>query len=325
VRLLVTGGAGFVGSHVVEAALARRHKVTVLDNLSTGLRENVHGKAVLIERDLLASGLDVALEHIAPQAVIHLAACADLRSNWTSIANRHAVFAHNAVATINLLEALGDVPVVFTSSASVYGSVRADNGLELGGRMRPFVEGDASPHTCESPYAACKLACEAFVAAYMYRRRTPYYVARLVNVVGARTAHGVIGDFVRMANANGGKIHAADDGVQRKSWVHVEDVADALVLMAEQGVDRLGPMNEPSLMPSGVYNVTSTEDVSWRDIVTMMRIPEDDVTNEPRSKGAIGDPEGLHTTGAKLAPWFRATRRVEDGIREALASMGWKR
>lgn len=299
-RIVVTGGAGFVGSHIVDRLVSLGHSVGVLDDLRTGRVENLDQRAEL-------EVIDIGKGNIAPllagaDAIVHAAAYADLRHNWEGTGQRARLYGDNVDATRAVLEQMPDVPLVFLSTASVYGTYE---GVRH--------EGDARPSTCESPYAASKLACEAMIAAYAFKRRFPWYAFRLVNVVGARTRHGVIGDFVRMAK-NQGHIHAADDGQQRKSWVHAKDVADAVAETIAIG--RVGPA-------SGIYNITSNERISWWDVIDAMGWTHSKVTFEQRAGGAVGDPVNLHTSGEKLAPWFRCARPIRDGIREALEHLGW--
>lgn len=296
-KILVTGGAGFVASHIVDHLIARDHEVLVIDNLSTGKRENVNPKAHLIIEDVSQvpiNGVD---------AIIHAAAYADLRSNWTSHHARARLYSQNVDVTRAILEKMPQVPLLFLSTASVYGAAR---------NAEPVREEHALPSTCESPYAASKLACEAMIASYAFARGFPWKIGRLVNVVGARSEHGVTADFVRMMRKDG-KIHAADNGKQRKSWVNVHDVADAFIRMLEPDV------------PNGIYSITSEERISWWSIVDLMGIPREAVTFEERASGAIGDPVDLNCSGAKLAPFYRCTRSVHDGIREALDHLGWRK
>lgn len=299
-RILVTGGAGFVGSHIVDHAIAAGHEVTVVDNMITGKRENVNPKATLYEQNVLDMG-----GVIHADAVIHAAAYADLRSNWHDQKERDRLYKNNLDVTRSLLERLQrGTPFLFLSTASVYGSNRVAY-TEL-----TVSEYDATPATCESPYAASKMACEALIASYAFALHFPWKIGRLVNVVGARTAHGVIGDFVRMYNETA-EIHAADNGKQRKSWVNVHDVADAFLRMLD-----------PS-MPNGIYSVTSRERVSWWDIVHEMGVPLDRVTFEDRPGGAVGDPIDLNVDGSKLYQYFDCGRSVQAGIQEALAHLEW--
>jgi UDP-glucose 4-epimerase len=320
-KILVTGGAGFVASHVVDHLIARGDQVTVVDDLRTGKRENVNAGASFFSEDIRSQS-DVT----GYDAIIHAAAYADLRHNWESEAQRARLYADNVDVTRHMLERFNAPRFLFLSTASVYGAAKHDH---------PVYEIDAGPHTCESPYAASKLACEAMIAAYAFARGFRWKVGRLVNVVGARTQHGVIGDFVRMhrrlwctehrkyvedgycrecngdRNCMTGHIHAADNGKQRKSWVHVADVADAFLRMIDDDV------------PDGIYSVTSDERISWWDVVDAMGVSRDLVTFEDRAGGAIGDPIDLHVSGEKLGRHYRPCRPVSDGIKDALKHLGW--
>ena len=318
VRVLVTGGCGFVGSHIFDRLMADGHDVTILDNHASKVcyQPQAHLDGRVIQADVGRFG-DYVEELPRLDAVVHAAAYADLRNNWTrpkgqDHAERLRHVRTNVRGTAELLEAIPDVPVIYLSSASVYGS---QPGRVCG-------EDDASPATCESPYAATKFAAEGIVAAYAHKRGAPWYALRLVNVVGARSHRGVIADFVRMMNEKG-CIHAADDGRQKKSWVHVLDVAGAVarVLTRSSNADHV---NRSEDVPSGVYNVTSVDRLSWWDVVDAMGVPRSRVTHESRSSGAVGDPLDLHVSGAKLSPYFRPRRPVLlDGVREALGTLGW--
>lgn len=299
-KILVTGGCGFVGSHIVDRLLADGHSVFVVDDHSSGQRNHVDGASYLppgfVECGRRVEQIE-AVELEGVEAVVHAAAYPELRHNWDSPAQRHRLLAANVCATVSLLEAMPEVPIVYLSSASVYGS-------------QPGVmctEGMASAETCESPYAATKFAGELLVAAYAHKRGTPWHALRLVNVVGERSHRGVIADFERMIRENR-HIHAADNGLQHKSWVHVQDVAGAVARCLR---------GNPHV-PSGVYNVTSVECISWWDIVDEMGIPRSEVTFDNREVGAVGDPHDLHVSGGKLAPYFSPARPVRDGIRAAL-------
>jgi len=300
----VTGAAGFIGSHVSDAVKTAGHELYGIDDFSSGARNLdafEESPKNFIEHNLWRD--ELSLEPEAIEFVVHCAAYPELRHNWESKQERDRLYLNNIQATTSVLEEMPErAPIIFLSSASVYGSSSGNDA---------FVETSAFPETIESPYAASKMAGEALVAAYAYKRKVPWYVLRLVNAVGTRQHRGVISDFVKMANA--GHIHAADDGKQRKSWVHVKDVADAVTTIIRE------------TPPAGIYNVTSRERISWWDIVDEMGFDRSRVTYENRDRGAIGDPVNIHVSGEKLGVYYQCRRSVREGIRESLEYAGWTR
>lgn len=332
-RVLVTGGCGFVGSHIVDRLVSDGHAVTVFDNFSSRidcLSHRLLSVAWNIDKTAAPSGYHgVSVERVSVEklngqtrqvdvdAVVHAAAYPELRHNWESPLERERLLESNVDGTMRLLECVpATVPVVYLSTAAVYG---AQPGRVCG-------EDDASVATCESPYAATKYAGELLVAAYAHKRLAPWYVLRLVNVVGERSHRGVIADFVRMMREKG-RIHAADDGRQRKSWVHALDVADAVSRVVTGCFFYPGDTEARAAarqIPSGVYNVTSADRISWWDIVDAMGVSRELVTHELYDRGAVGDPFDLHVSGSKLAPYYRPHRPVLlDGVRDALKTLGW--
>jgi UDP-glucose 4-epimerase len=287
-RIVVTGGAGFIGSAITHRAVSGGHDVLVVDDLSTGRREQVHPSAEFVHAD---AG-DCHRYHDA-EAIIHCAAHADIADNWIDPAGRWRQWDKTATPTLEVLErAPKGCAFVLLSTAAVYEQGEVD---------------ETTPVLATSPYVACKLACEHLVQAYDVAGRVDGAVLRLVNVVGPRYRHGHIADFVRMASE--GRIDARDNGVNRKSFVHVEDVADA-------ALDAIGKM--------GTYNVTSPTSWSWPDTVALMhamRPARPFVLNvQNKDRGWIGDPGNLIVKSVHK----RATsRNVLDGVRESLEGLGW--
>lgn len=193
---LVTGGAGFIGSHLVDTLMAQKANISVLDNLTSGKLENIkqwldHRKFKFIHGNLLnASDVTRALEGC--EIIYHLAANPEVRVSSIS-PNIH--FQQNVVATYNLLEAvrkIGSVKAfVFTSSSTVYGDA-----------VRIPTPEDYAPLEPISVYGASKLACEALVTAYAHTYGFRAVIYRLANVVGPRSRHGVIYDFVQKLKKN---------------------------------------------------------------------------------------------------------------------------
>ncbi len=222
-RVTVTGGAGFIGSHLVDRLLAGGHQVVVIDDFSSGRQDNLGtGRAGLtvIRGDVAdAAAIGAALD--GTQAVFHLAAVASVQA---SIEDPIAAHRTNAVGTLTLLEAArgaGVTRVVYASSAAVYGDACE---LPIGEEVakRPL-----------SPYAADKLAGEHYLAGYHRRGELAGVALRLFNVYGPRQNpaspySGVISVFLARAAA-GEALTVFGDGTQTRDFVYVGDVVDTLV------------------------------------------------------------------------------------------------
>jgi UDP-glucose 4-epimerase len=225
-RALVTGGAGFIGSQLVDALVARGDDVTVVDDLSTGRREYVHADARLLERDI-REPLEIDAE-----IVFHLAAQADVS---TSVAQAAFDAQVNVVGTVNVLEAAraAGADVVFASTGgAIYGDVD-----------RPAAED--TPRRPVSPYGIAKLAAEEYLAGWHRIHGTRAVALRFANVYGPRQSAalegGVIAIFFERLAA-GEETQIFGDGEQTRDFVHVDDVVAALLAAAghAKGVFNVG-------------------------------------------------------------------------------------
>jgi UDP-glucose 4-epimerase len=242
VKAIVTGGAGFIGSHLVDALLSRGDEVLVLDDLSSGKRENLAGAleagARLEQGDVADSSAVLAAgEAFGPDAVFHLAAQIDVRR---SIADPGFDARINVVGTVNVLEAAaraGAGRFVFASTGGAIYGEGEDRPDEL-----PFDE-DAP---CEpfSAYGQSKLAAEGYLELFRRTRELSGVVLRLGNVYGPRqdpaTEAGVVAIFCELA-ADGGRPTVFGTGKQTRDYIHVDDVVAGL--LAAHDADGLGPYN----------------------------------------------------------------------------------
>jgi UDP-glucose 4-epimerase len=239
VRAIVTGGAGFIGSHVVDALLERGDSVIVVDNFATGKRENVPTGADLAEVDIRADEMDALFDDARPDVCFHLAAQADVRVSVERPAEDASV---NVLGTVRVLEAArrNGAQVVFASTGgAIYGECE-----------RPAVEGD--PRLPVSPYGAAKLAGEEYLAAYNRLYGSGNVSLRFGNVYGPRQdphgEAGVVAIFLGRIAA-GTPCTIFGDGRQTRDYVYVGDVVRAtLAAVGHNGVFNVGTGTETSVL-----------------------------------------------------------------------------
>jgi UDP-glucose 4-epimerase len=237
-RAIVTGGAGFIGSHVVDALLARGDEVHILDDLSKGKRENVAAGAELHVADIRDP--DEVFERVRPEAVLHLAAQANVR---TSVERPDFDADVNILGTVRILEAARrhGARVVFASSGGA-GYGECDGPAPETAPMRPL-----------APYGVSKLAGEEYLAAYNRLYESPHVTLRLGNVYGPRQEPhgeaGVVAIFMGLLR-DGGTPHIYGDGRQTRDYVYVGDVARAFLaaLAHDGGVFNIGTGIETSVL-----------------------------------------------------------------------------
>jgi UDP-glucose 4-epimerase len=293
VRAIVTGGAGFIGSHVVDALVARGDEVLVLDDLSSGRRENVSSAAELVAGDIRddAAVREVFARH-RPEACLHFAAQADVR---VSVAKPDLDCEVNVLGTVRLLEAAREhgARIVFASTGgALYGECRV-----------PAPE--TAPRGPLAPYGASKLAAEEYLATYNRLHDTAHTSLRLGNVYGPRQdphgEAGVVAIFLGKL-ANGEAPHVFGDGTQERDYVFVADVVAATLAALER--------------PAGVFNVGTGTAMSVLDLLdTCLRasgVEAEPVFDPPR----LGELQRsvLDPSLAERELGFRAQTPFEDGI-----------
>jgi len=221
-RVLVTGGAGFIGSHLVDRLVRDGCRVRVVDNLSSGRLENIKhhldaGTVELIVGDLKDPQIVLrAVEGV--DVVFHFAANPEVRVSTT---NPEIHFNKNIVATFNMLEAMRRKNVkelVFASSSSVYGEPE-EIPVDEDAPIRPV-----------SVYGASKAACEVLIHAYSKLYGIKAVVLRYANVVGPRLRHGVVWDFINKLLNNPAELEILGDGRQVRSYVYIDDAVEATMI-----------------------------------------------------------------------------------------------
>lgn len=235
-HFLVTGAAGFIGSHLVDRLLALGHQVTGLDNFSTGQemfleQASGHPSFRLVRGDILdPEALEAAMQ--GAEFVFHLAANADVRYGthhpWKDLEQ-------NTLGTWRVLEAmrkLGVRRLGFASTGSIYGEP----------------EVFPTPEDCPFPvqtslYGASKLAAEGFIEAYAEGFGIQSYIFRFVSILGERYSHGHVFDFYKQLREHPDELYVLGNGRQRKSYLYVQDCIDAMLLAAEKAAGRVNIFN----------------------------------------------------------------------------------
>jgi UDP-glucose 4-epimerase len=254
VRVLLTGGAGFIGSHVADQLLARGHDVSVVDDLSTGKRENVPEGTPLYELDI-RGGCTEAFEEFEPEALCHQAAQMDVRRSVREPAFDADV---NVLGTLRLLENC----VKYDTKKIVF----ASTGGAIYGEQRTFPAHEDHSLYPVSPYGVSKLAGEHYLHYYHIQYGLSYLALRYANVYGPRQdPHGEAGVVAIFCGnlVNGCESTINGTGEQTRDYVYVEDVAWANVLALEGEA------------PSGPYNVGTGIETSVNELYELLRETSD--------------------------------------------------
>ena len=259
--ILVTGGAGFIGSHIVDRLMDTKCKVVVFDNLSSGKMEFIEhhldkANFSLIKGDLLNTGeIDAACKDI--DFVYHAAANPDVR---LGAVDTKVHFEQNITATYNLLEAMrkNGVPnIAFTSTSTVYGEATTIPTPEEYGALVPI-----------SLYGASKLACEALITSYSHTFDMHSWIFRFANIIGNRGTHGIIVDFIEKLKSDAEHLEILGDGRQSKSYLHVSDCVDTILFAVGHIADTVNIFNvgsEDTIDATGIAKIV-VEEMGLEDV-----------------------------------------------------------
>lgn len=300
--ILITGAAGFIGSNLVET-LIRENKVVGVDNLSTGSKDNLrefnssknfkfHRMDVNDKGEFkrLLDGIDI---------IFHLSANADVRKGHedTAIDVRE-----NTLATHSILESMREKDVnelIFSSSSTVYGNATTIPTPETYGPLIPI-----------SHYGASKLAAEAFIFSFSDNYGFKSSVFRFANIVGKKSSHGVIFDFIRKLRKSRDVLEVLGDGRQSKSYLHVDDCIDGMLKLHGKS---------DGLFNLGTSKVTSVTDIA--KIITKKYAPDARIvfTGGPGGAGWPGDVKTmqLDISKARKNGWdyrYESTESIKRAI-----------
>lgn len=307
-RALVTGGAGFIGSHVADLFIEKEYDVEVIDDLSTGHRANLPGKAVLHETSISSPEAARIVRDGAFDVVVHLAAQIDVRK---SVADPLYDASTNILGTLNLLEAIRhsgrQTRIAFTSTGgAIYGNFNTPPNVET------------FPKDPESPYAISKLAAEYYLAYYGRVHKMEHVTLRFGNVYGPRQdPHGEAGVVAIFCSRilDGKPLTVFGDGMQTRDYVYVGDVARAVWLGATM------PLPPSERMDARAFNVGTGLGTS---VVELARLLQEaagssaEIVFAPRRPGEQQE-SFLSATKARLLLGWEPQVTLSEGLTKTLA------
>jgi len=323
-RVLLTGGAGFIGSHVLDLLAPSGVQFTVYDNLSNGRLDYIESHLSRPNVTFLKADI-TDLEHLieATQGrdlVWHLAANTD-------IINSHDQPVRDlndcAVGTFNVVEAMrrtGVRDLIFASSGAVYGNICAEQS----------VTENAGPLLPVSTYGAGKIASEAFISSFCHVYGLRGWIYRFGNVIGARMTHGVIYDFLGRLQKDPSQLLVRGDGRQEKNYFLVEECIDGMVYGYCNA--KLSEDNPCDIFNLGTPTVTKVIDIA-RTVVDEMGLTDAKIKIEGTKKAWPGDQPRVHFEISKFAKYgWRSRLNSDDSVRIAVRRMlnkpngvGWVR
>ncbi|MCC7566312.1 MAG: NAD-dependent epimerase/dehydratase family protein [Methanomicrobiaceae archaeon] len=289
--VIVTGGAGFIGSHLVDALAARGDDLLVIDDCSSGSRENLAGHIAeerirFIEQSLLRDGWQELIA--GADRVYHIAADPDVRQ---SAVTPDVQISNNILATHRVLEAMRAhrVPeLVFTSTSTVYGEASVIPTPENYTPLLPI-----------SVYAATKLACEALISSYCHSFDMRSWIYRFANIIGERSNHGVIWDFIGKLRQNPEELVILGDGRQTKSYLLVQECVRAMQFAVDHADDTVN-----------IFNIGSED---WIDVVSIADIVVEEM--------GLSDVRYRFTGGVR--GWVGDVPRMQLSV-EKMKTLGWR-
>lgn len=298
-KCLVTGGAGFIGTNLVNLLLKNGHEVLILDDLRNRFLNSEHVvNENLIKVDLLNHLNDWKKYFKGVDVVYHLAANADIRSGWK---HPRTDLEQNLLVTINVLEASVEFNVkdfVFTSTGSVYGNTS----------QIPTLENSSFPIQT-SLYSAAKLSSEAFISAFCEANKIRGTVFRLVSTLGQGYSHGHIFDFYQQLFKNPRKLKVLGNGHQKKSYINVKDCV--------KGLTEIRGRNNYEIFNLGTNEFCSVrQSISW--ILDELKVdPQIEFGDE--KQGWIGDNPfiWLNIDKSKATGWSPQFS-IEESVRETV-------
>jgi UDP-glucose 4-epimerase len=314
---LITGAAGFIGSHLVDKLLAQGHRVFGVDNMILGKRANISAALQsphFTFQELDINDLKAFREFLKAQTkgqpidtVWHLAANSDIQASGTNPdidLERTFLTTYN---TLKLMQEFAIPQIVFASTSAIYGEL-AGALTEKSGPLHPI-----------SNYGAMKLASEGVITAALERFLKQAWIYRFPNVVGSRATHGAIYDFLKKLKKNPAELEVLGDGSQEKPYLHVSELIDAMVFLFQKEQNKLN-----------VFNIASDGSAStvkfMAEATVRLAAPGAKIRYTGGSKGWVGDVSKFEYSIEKLKsagwkPRLTSNETVELAIKENLANL----
>lgn len=304
-KILVTGGAGFIGSHLDDALIARGHQITVVDNLVLGRKENIahlmnNPLFKFVEADILDTNtMHKVFEDGQFDMVYHLAANSDIQKGGKDPLVDYQLTFNTTFQILQLLKEFEIKKFFFASTSAIFGETY-DVLNEDYGPLKPV-----------SNYGAGKLASEAFISAFSSTYHIQTWITRFPNVVGERFTHGVIYDFIHKLQKNPKELEVLGNGEQCKPYVYVKDLVEGILFVIDHADE-----------PYNVYMLGSDSRTKVKEIAAMV-IEEMGVDAQIRytggDRGWVGDvPEFRYDLTKVNTLGWKAPHNSNDSVRLAI-------
>ena len=298
-RILVTGGAGFVGSHVTNKLIEKGHDVVVIDNLSTGKKENLNNNAKFYQVDICSSEISQIFEQKKPEIVFHFAAQVDIRKSVKDPIEDAKI---NILGSLNLINNCQKFEVKRFIFASSGGSIYGDTDI--------IPTPENHPENPESPYGICKLTIEKYLHFYKQTFGLNYTALRLANIYGPRQNSkgeaGVIAIFCDKMLKNE-KVVINGDGEQTRDFVFVDDIVKAALLSMEQE-------------KNGIYNIATNKETNINEIFKKIKQLTNSNSEEEHVPAKAGEQRRscLDYSKAKQELNWEPKYNLEKGLEETI-------
>jgi len=305
-NVLVTGGAGFIGSHLVDTLVDKGYRVVAVDNLVLGRKENLahlseNTQFRFVEMDVRnLQGLFNLFREESFDVVFHLAANSDVQQEAIDTERDLELTFLTTYSVLECMRLSGNRQFVFASSSAIYGETE---GLldEDFGPLRPI-----------SLYGAAKLAAEGYTTAFAHNFGIKVWICRFPNVLGERATHGVVFDFINRLRKNQKELKILGNGEQRKPYLYVRDLVDALLFIWETAKE---PVNCYNIGVEGVTEVTKIAQM----VVEEMGLSNVCFRYSGGDRGWVGDvPRFAYDTSKLSGLGWKAPRSSEESVRIAI-------